>query len=321
MNSTSSPYPQVFSIIPTAVIQAQNLTVYVEYSAQGHWLFGALPLYRDAYLYGPGFDSPVHFSTTGTILLVYSLLAGSALPASAVILAWIIPQWRRELLGYFPWVTFTLSFIMVWGFIFIGNPSDYERAFGIIPDIFSTVPHFTIGHLGGNLTRGVLISGVLLESWVGYAEQRLFLPRVQLVASMILMDVGSGLVSLLGSVLAIGFLQIGGFGASYTAEVWATLLLIIVLTRQQVLQRTNLLYRFYPLLAGISGFALLNYVYEWFLAGYVFGSGGETLILATNHIVAFLLGLLIIGLFYALAYLWKRVSSRNASTVIRPASL
>ncbi len=310
-NKTSSPYPQVFNQIPTSTIKAQNLTVYIEYTAAGQWPFGTLPLYRDAYLFGPDFDSPVGFSTTETITLLYFLTAGSALPIAALVLALVIPEWRRALLAYFPWITFTLSFIMIWGLIFIGTPSDYQRSLGILPDIFSTIPHFSTDHLLGNLTRGFIISGVLLESWVGFAEQTVINRRLQLLASMILMDAGSTLLSFLGSSLSIAALQIGGFGASYTVEVWATLLMIIVLTRQDVLQRTSILHKLYPVFAGISGFALLNYVYEWFLAGFILGGGAATVALATNHIIAFFLGLPIIALFYGIAFLRRQIGLRG----------
>lgn len=313
-NKTSTPYPSIYQEIPTNAIQAQNISVYIEYTAQGQWPFGTLPLYRDAYLYEPGFDSPVHFSTTETVVLVYFLSAGSALPISAVIIALVVPEWRRKFLAYFPWVTFTLSFVMIWGLIFIGSPTDYERTLGVIPDVFSTIPHFSTDHLLGNLTRGFIIAGVLIESWIGFAEQSIYSRRLQLLVSMFLMDTGSSLVSYIGSTLSIGFLQIGGFGASYTVEVWATLLMIIVLTRQQTLQRTNLLFKLYPLLAALSGFALLNYVYEWFLAGFVLGGGPSTVALATNHIIAFFLGLIIIGLFYGFAFLKRQISLRGSAT-------
>lgn len=310
-NKTSSPYPSVFPEIPTNTIQTQNLTVYIEYTAQGRWPFGTLPLYKDAFLYEPGFDSPINFSTTQTILLIESLSAGIALPISAIIVSILMPTWRRELLTYFPWITVTLSLIMIWGLVFIGTPIDYERSFGILPDIFSTIPHFSTDHLLGNLTRGFIIAGVLVETWIGYAERSILGRRLQLLLSMFLMDTGSSLLSILGSAFSIGFLQIGGFGASYTVEVWSTLALIIVLTRQKVLQRTSLLFRLYPLLAALTGFALLNYVYEWFLAGFVLGGGASTVALATNHIVAFVLGLGIIALFYGFAFLRKRVQQRR----------
>ncbi len=310
-NKTSNPYPSVFPEIPTKTIQAQNLTVYIEYTAQGQWPFGTLPLYRDAYLYEQGFDSPINFSTTQTILLIEALSAGIALPISAIIVAIIIPTWRRELLTYFPWITFALSFIMIWGLVFIGTPIDYERTFGILPDIFSTIPHFSTDHLLGNLTRGFIIAGVLIETWIGYAEQSIFSRRLQLLISMFLMDTGSSLLSIIGSTFSLSLLQIGGFGASYTVEVWSTLALIIVLTRQRVLQRTSLLFRLYPLLAALTGFALLNYVYEWFLAGFVLGGGASTVSLATNHIIAFLLGLGIVALFYGFDLLKKRAQHRK----------
>ncbi len=310
-NKTSNPYPTVFQEIPTNTIKSQNLTVYIEYTAQGRWAFGTLPLYRDAYLYEPGFDVAINFSTTQTTLLVESLSAGSALAVSAIIVSMLIPSWRRELLTYFPWITFTLSFIMIWGLVFIGTPIDYERMFGILPDVVSTIPHFSTDHLLGNLTRGFIIAGVLIETWIGYAEQSVFIRRIQLLVSMFLMDTGSSLISIIGSTLSIGFLQIGGFGASYTVEVWSTLTMIIVLTRQKVLQRTSLLFRFYPLLAALAGFALLNYVYEWFLAGFVLGGGATTVALATNHIIAFFLGLGIIALFYGFAYFRKRIEQRR----------
>jgi hypothetical protein len=313
-NRTSNPYPSLFKEIPTNTIQSQNLTVYIEYTAQGRWPFGTLPLYRDAYLNEPGFDSPINFSTTQTILLVESLSAGIALTISAIIVAIVIPTWRRELLSYFPWITFTLSFIMIWGLVFIGTPIDYERTLGILPDIFSTIPHFSTDHLLGNLTRGFIIAGVLIETWIGYAEQSIFSRRLQLLISMFLMDTGSSLLSVIGSTLSIGVLQIGGFGASYTVEVWSTLALIIVLTQQKVLQRTSLLFRFYPLLAALSGFALLNYVYEWFLAGFVLGGSASTVELATNHIIAFFLGLGIIALFYGFAFFRKRLEQRGSPT-------
>ncbi len=310
-NKNSSPYPSVFPEIPTTTIKSQNLTVYIEYTASSRWFFGTLPLYRDAYLYEPGFDSPISFSTTGTILLVESLAGGTALPISAIIVAFIIPAWRRELLTYFPWITFTLSFMMIWGLVFIGTPIDYEHALGVLPDIFSTIPHFSTDHLLGNLTRGFIIAGVLIETWIGYAEQSIFSRRIQLFASMFLIDTGSSLVSSVGSTLSIGFLQIGGFGASYTVEVWSTLAMIIVLTRQRILQRTNLLFRLYPILAALAGFALLNYVYEWFLAGFVFGGSAGTVALAANHLIAFLIGLLIIALFYGFDFVMKRIKTQK----------
>ncbi len=313
-NGTANPYPKIFSQIPTSAIQSQNLTVYIEYSASGQWLFGRLPLYRDAYLYAPGFDTPIEFSTTDTIVLLYALGAASSLPFTTFILAELIPEWRRTLLAYFPWITFTLSFIMIWGFVFIGTPTDYERTLGVIPDIFATIPHFSTGHLLGNLTRGFIIAGVLLESWVGFAEQTLLKRRFHLIAAMILMDLSSNyLLSFLGSAFNLQFLQIGGFGASYTVEVWATLLMVVVFTKQEALERTDFLRKIYPLLAGIAGFALLNYVYEWFLAGFVLGGGPAEAALATNHIIAFLLGLTIIGLFYGLERLSGHVRRRRAS--------
>lgn len=306
-NKTSNLYPSVFQGIPTNTIKTQNLTVYIEYTAIGQWPFGTLPLYRDTYLYEPGFDTAINFSTTQTILLIESLSAGSALAISALVVAALLPGWRREILTYFPWITFTLSFIMIWGLVFIGTPIDYERTLGVLPEIFSTIPHFSTGHLLGNLTRGFIIAGILIETWIGYAERSIFSRRIQLLISMVLMDTGSSLLSIIGSTISIGFLQIGGFGASYTVEVWSTLALVIVLTRQKALQRTNLLFRLYPLLAALSGFALLNYVYEWFLAGFVLGGGPNTVALATNHIIAFFLGLGIIALFYGFAFFWKKI--------------
>lgn len=304
--SPASAYPAIFKEIPTSTIQRQNLTVYIEYSAQSSWLFGSFPLYRDAYLYGPGYDSAVSFSATETPQLFLSLAGGTSIPVSAVIVAFTISDWRRRLLGYFPWLTFALSFIMLWGFIFIGTPTAYEHTLGILPDIFSSIPHFSTDHLLGNLTRGFILAGILLETWVGYAEQSLYKRRFQLLAAMFLMDSSSTLISLLGTSFSLSVLEIGGFGASYTVEVWASLLMIAVISEQRILGRTQFLSQAYPFLAGLAGFALLNYVYEWFLAGFVIGGSAETVALATNHIIAFLLGLLIIGLFYGVERLLNR---------------
>ncbi len=250
------------------------------YSVKTPWLNGLseMTTFRDAYHYEEGISGNVnHYSTDRIPLLISTLSVSLSLTLFGLTLV-AFPYTRSRILRYYPWLTLLVVCTSVLTFLFWTPAEFYVSSLGSLSFFLSYFLHFDSTHLLGNLQMGIILL-FLLETWFGAGLSRSSRMRLQ---ALTFIFAGNSLFWAIG---------MRGFGASYVNEVLGTLLMAQLIYFREDLTRTRIRSVIYVVACFLAGYALLSYVINWFVQGYVFNTSLED---ANLHIAAFAVGLILV---------------------------
>lgn len=247
------------------------------YTVKVKWLggFSEIPIFRDAYHYGVGTNGENHYTTERLSLLITILSVLLSLVVLGIGFS-LHPSFRSMSLGFYPWLTIFLVGATVLLFIF-WTPAESTVSLGFFSMFLSYFLHFDSGHLIGNLKNGI-ITLLLLESWIGTNLKKGTEIRVKVVVAIIV------------SKILFWTIGMAGFGASFVNEVLGVLLIMYIIAYRTKLTGTRFRLFIFPIFCFFAGYALLRYVIDWAVAGYVYKISIES---AELHIRAFLWGILL----------------------------